>query len=108
MLKILELYPTSLRQLGRSSVTVGQNNLFQFVHKNSFNFVIVTMVIVADVDECASNPCRNNGRCVDGFKSYTCVCPYGYVGINCEKCRLFLFYESQKIYFDFICDIFCS
>ena len=33
MLKILELYPTSLRQLGRSSVTVGQINLFQFVHK---------------------------------------------------------------------------
>lgn len=27
-----------------------------------------------NIDECASNPCLNNGKCVDGVNSYYCVC----------------------------------
>lgn len=25
-------------------------------------------------DDCASNPCMNNGKCVDGINMYHCVC----------------------------------
>ena len=29
-------------------------------------------------DECASSPCQNGGKCIDGMQSYTCVCPNHY------------------------------
>ncbi|XP_077205134.1 sushi, nidogen and EGF-like domain-containing protein 1 isoform X3 [Paroedura picta] len=37
-----------------------------------------------DVDECASNPCRNQGSCVDGINSFRCSCPQGFKGATCE------------------------
>uniref|UniRef100_A0ABM0M578 Fibropellin-1-like n=1 Tax=Saccoglossus kowalevskii TaxID=10224 RepID=A0ABM0M578_SACKO len=37
-----------------------------------------------DINECASNPCLNNGTCVDGVDSYVCNCVVGYSGDNCQ------------------------
>ena len=38
------------------------------------------------IDECASNPCLNGGRCVDGYKEFTCDCEdTGYEGETCQK-----------------------
>ncbi|KAJ8679887.1 hypothetical protein QAD02_015674 [Eretmocerus hayati] len=38
-----------------------------------------------DVDECASNPCENHGKCVDRANGYSCRCDRtGYKGSNCE------------------------
>ncbi|VDI20004.1 Hypothetical predicted protein, partial [Mytilus galloprovincialis] len=36
------------------------------------------------MNECASNPCHNNGTCNDRANSYTCSCKAGYNGVNCE------------------------
>jgi len=36
------------------------------------------------VDECASNPCQNGGRCLRGLNRYYCQCKNGWAGINCE------------------------
>lgn len=33
-----------------------------------------------NVDECSSNPCLNNGTCVDATNGYTCHCYPGYSG----------------------------
>lgn len=30
-----------------------------------------------DIDECASTPCRNGAKCVDGPNTYTCECTEG-------------------------------
>lgn len=35
-------------------------------------------------NECSPNPCQNGGECVDGFQSYTCVCPPLTAGAQCQ------------------------
>ena len=37
-----------------------------------------------DIDECASNPCRNDGICTDSIDSYSCECPARFEGEHCE------------------------
>ncbi|XP_068232681.1 neural-cadherin-like isoform X1 [Palaemon carinicauda] len=40
--------------------------------------------ICLDEDECFSSPCRNGGTCHNQQPSYSCQCPTGFVGTNCE------------------------
>ena len=37
-----------------------------------------------DIDECASAPCLNGGRCVDQVGAYRCTCQTEYVGPHCS------------------------
>ncbi|XP_051541859.1 coagulation factor IXb [Myxocyprinus asiaticus] len=37
-----------------------------------------------DGDQCQSSPCQNGGVCKDGMSTYTCWCPIGFNGKNCE------------------------
>ncbi|XP_033102135.1 fibropellin-1-like [Anneissia japonica] len=38
-----------------------------------------------DTTECDINPCQNGAACVDGGGYYTCECPVGWHGINCDE-----------------------
>ncbi|KAM6082169.1 protein eyes shut homolog [Chlamydotis macqueenii] len=35
-------------------------------------------------DECISDPCQNEGLCVDGVNHYRCSCQHGFTGTLCE------------------------
>ena len=37
-----------------------------------------------NIDECLSDPCYNNGTCVDGINGFTCNCSDDYFGRLCE------------------------
>ena len=37
-----------------------------------------------DIDECASTPCQNGGSCTNFAGGYSCSCPTGITGTNCE------------------------
>ena len=37
-----------------------------------------------DIDDCASNPCKNGGRCRDGVNTYECFCANGWEGPHCD------------------------
>jgi len=64
-------------------------NLCDWVWKTkSCNEVTTEAPVVTteeDYDDCAIVPCYNNGTCVDGDDSYTCICPNGFRGIDCEE-----------------------
>lgn len=60
--------------------------------------------VSSDVNQCKSNPCLNQGSCTDHLGYYTCTCPSGFSGRNCEICEYkfcsrFYEIESNKMRF---------
>ena len=47
---------------------------------------------VADIDECASDPCMNNGTCEDLVNSFSCNCMENYNGFMCNIGRTKMFH----------------
>jgi len=41
--------------------------------------------VVTETDECASEPCVNDGTCIDKINGFECVCQPGYSGIQCAN-----------------------
>ena len=41
--------------------------------------------VVTDTDECAHDPCKNNGTCVDLVNGYDCICVAGFDDTNCTN-----------------------
>ncbi|XP_053377649.1 sushi, nidogen and EGF-like domain-containing protein 1 isoform X3 [Mercenaria mercenaria] len=39
----------------------------------------------SELDRCSTDPCKNNGTCVEGADNYTCSCADGFRGRNCEE-----------------------
>lgn len=48
------------------------------------HWLIQIKINILDIDECASNPCQNNGTCNDHIYQYTCTCVAGYSGYQCQ------------------------
>ncbi|KAM6324720.1 fibulin-7-like [Podargus strigoides] len=44
-----------------------------------------TQPFCRSTDDCSSNPCANGGTCMDGNRSYTCLCPRGWSGPSCQS-----------------------
>ena len=40
--------------------------------------------LLSDIDDCAVQPCMNEGNCTDAVNGYTCICVVGYSGRNCS------------------------
>ena len=61
--------------------------------------------LISEINECASLPCQNGGRCFDLDEGgYRCDCTVAYGGVNCEEreylLTLVLQYYTNAIWFD--------
>ena len=60
---------------------------------------LLIIYIDLDSDDCIPNLCLNGGTCVDGWQSFTCLCPNGYYGNLCESSIVFIWtIKRRKIY----------
>ena len=50
----------------------------------AFIGIIICVPFSHYLDECASSPCQNGGNCQDSINMYSCICPDGFTGVNCE------------------------
>ena len=60
----------------------------KYHHRSFFGFdytcIICNLFCLVDIDECGSNPCVNNGTCIDGVNGFTCNCTREFGGDRCE------------------------
>jgi len=47
--------------------------------------IVVGAVCETNIDDCAINPCQNNGTCYDLVNGYRCSCMPEYVGSTCSQ-----------------------
>ena len=53
-------------------------------------------LFLIDVDECASNPCLNNGTCTDRVNGFICTCAPGFNEKRCEISEFSGLYAVQR------------
>lgn len=55
------------------------------------------MILLSDVNECASNPCHHGGMCTDLVNGYICTCVVGYAGVNCKTGIVICYREGRVV-----------
>ena len=45
---------------------------------------VIFCFLKSEIDECKSNPCKNNGTCNSLVGSYNCTCQMGFTGKYCH------------------------
>uniref|UniRef100_A0A3B4UX11 Neurocan n=2 Tax=Seriola dumerili TaxID=41447 RepID=A0A3B4UX11_SERDU len=48
------------------------------------NISTITLGQTMEVEPCVTNPCLHGGKCLPQGTGYSCYCPQGYTGENCE------------------------
>ncbi|KAM9720131.1 neurocan core protein-like isoform 1-T2 [Menidia menidia] len=52
--------------------------------RGGVNITTATLSPTAEMEPCVTNPCLHGGKCLPQGTGYSCYCPQGYAGENCE------------------------
>ncbi|XP_034557946.1 neurocan core protein-like isoform X2 [Notolabrus celidotus] len=52
--------------------------------RGGVNISTITLSTAVEVEPCVTNPCLHGGKCLPQGTGYSCYCPQGYAGENCE------------------------
>ncbi|XP_025106489.1 collagen alpha-3(VI) chain-like isoform X11 [Pomacea canaliculata] len=71
---------------GLTSPPVSENLIYVDDYEALYRLsAVIVAPLCTDPNMCERNPCQNEAVCVDGLRSYMCICQPGYYGDNCEK-----------------------
>ncbi|XP_028283455.1 neurocan core protein-like [Parambassis ranga] len=59
-------------------------NMEEESNRGVVNINTTTVSLTAEVEPCVTNPCLHGGKCLPQGTGYSCYCPQGYTGENCE------------------------
>lgn len=55
-----------------------------------------------DINECACDPCENDGTCNDIINGYYCTCVNGFTGLSCETGIVIISQHLKRLLFLYI------
>lgn len=55
-----------------------------------------------DINECAGDPCENDGTCNDIINGYYCTCVKGFTGLSCETGIVIISQHLKRLLFLYI------
>lgn len=56
-----------------------------------------SQLLISDVNECESSPCKNGGTCLNQQAGYSCKCKDGYSGDHCEEGDAYIYIENADL-----------
>ncbi|XP_029310015.1 neurocan core protein-like isoform X2 [Cottoperca gobio] len=59
-------------------------NMEEESNRGGVNISTITLSPTDEVEPCVTNPCLHGGKCLPQGTGYSCYCPQGYTGENCE------------------------
>ena len=68
-------------------------------HNDLSTLYMIFFVITEDIDECASGPCQNEGRCSHDVNRFDCECTTGWSGERCQTSKFLLYKLRNKCTF---------
>ncbi|XP_048733407.2 uncharacterized protein LOC125649734 [Ostrea edulis] len=68
------------RQLGENLLCVWGKNMEGVTTRKQ-----CIVGLIADSNECLSNPCHGSATCVNLYMKYVCSCPSGFRGLHCQE-----------------------
>ena len=68
-----------------------QSSYLELITVSNYTFYC----IFVEIDNCDSNPCKNGGRCKNGFATFSCTCPDGFTGNDCGISMLKVFQSNR-------------